>query len=913
MSLALHGLVGRDPELATFDALIAALVAGTGGACVVAGPAGIGKTALVTAVLDRAERSGARVLRARGSELEGALSFGAVRDLLGPSVHRLPPPEQDALLAGPAAFARPVLGLGGRAGSGAGSGAGEAGDPLYGLFWLTVALAEQQPLLLAIDDLHWLDQESARFGAYLARRVEGLPILLVATAQTHVQGPAAEPMADLLESAQAVELAPLTRAAVGDLVPGRPAAEVHRLTGGNPMLAVELARALEAEPAAEPESVSMRGVGAGILRRIRQVSPEAVALARAVALSPRRLGLHDASALADLDEHDAVAAADALVRAQVLEWDGERLGFLHPLMRTAVYDDLEPVGRRAAHDRAAAVLADRGADAETVAAQLLAAEPHGSDDNVRILVEAADEAEARLAPRAVATYLRRAVTEPPTDKRELARLQHRLGRVLLDLGSSEAIDVLRAAADVADDPAVAVDLARAHLAADQPERAAALLRPYRVPVPRSDPELEVAATWLLAVSNAPGDHADDAGLSPDLRGTTPVRRRALVALALHRFTAQAPVDEVRPLLLESLGDLGPQSMFDNQRFFLLTMADLTDERDRLADADMQRARRTGESARYASAQLARATIANQSGRLRDAEALLRLGLEAPDVDGWWRFDLESWLCTTLSMQGRGEEAEALLEAIAARSDNEESVNIKQQLATRRAELAVDRGDYAAALEPARQAFDRLVGDNFSAIGCDLAVVLAAVGRADEAADVAREMLRRAERIQSPQALGIARATLGRIVGGEEGITLLEQAVDVLAGSSYRWSQANAEVALGAALRAAGRRNRAKQVLESALEYAVANDAAPIEEAARAELKLCGARPRRAARTGAAALTPSEERVARLAAEGRTNKEIAQHLFVTVKNVEMHLVHAYRKLEVSSRRDLAGVLDDPPAG
>ena len=166
------------------------------------------------------------------------------------------------------------------------------------------------------------------------------------------------------------------------------------------------------------------------------------------------------------------------------------------------------------------------------------------------------------------------------------------------------------------------------------------------------------------------------------------------------------------------------------------------------------------------------------------------------------------------------------------------------------------------------------------------------------------MVEAAEQIGDPQSVGLAYAALGRVMGGEEGIALLRRSLDVLAPHAVT---AGTRQRRGGAGRRAPRRGsaarRPEQVLESALEYAVANDAAPIEKAAREELRLCGARPRRAARTGAAALTPSEERIARLAAEGRTNKEIAQHLFVTVKNVEMHLVHAYRKLGVSSRREL----------
>lgn len=876
---------------------------GTGGCCVLTGPAGIGKTALAQEAVARAEATGAQVLRARGSELEGALSFGAVRDLLAPHVLRLPSDERDALLQGPASFARPVLGLG---------SAGD-GDPLYGLFWLTVALAEQRPLVLAVDDLHWLDLESALFCTYVARRIEGLPILLLATAQTHHTGPVAEAVDHLLEVARRLEPGPLEPDTLGELVPGQPPAEIHRLTGGNPMLAVELARGLAADPGADVSSVSLPGLGTGILKRVTGLTSEALELARALALSPTPLGLADVAALAGLDERSAAAAADALVRAEVLEWSDHRLGFLHPLMRRAVYDDLDPVGRQGAHHRAAEVLRARGAGPETVAAQLLASAPRADGETVRTLVDAADEAAARLAPRAVASYLTRAVAEPPGTPEERVRLRHRLGRVLLDLGRNDAVDVLAEAfEEVADRErlAVAVDLALAHLAVGRSDRAAELLRPLLTVPPTTDEQLDAAATWLLAVADVDPGQTFDAGIPADLPGTTPVQRRALIALAVHRQVSGARADEIRPLLARAAGDLGSTTLFDEAAWQIRALTTEFEDLQALAEAEARRARRTGEAARYATSQMRLGINANQRGLLRDAEALLRLGLESPDFEGWWRFSLESWLITTLSMQGRFEEAEALLATTLTRTSAGDVLQV--QLDGRRAELAMDRGDYAAVIGPAERAVAAITDGYFSGVACDLAIALAAVGQRERAETLGRRMLDAAERLEHPQSVGMARAALGQVVGGEEGLGLLRLAVDGLRDTPYRWNQANAEVALGTALRAAGRRSEAREVLASALEYAVANDAAPIEEAAREELRLCGARPRRTARTGAAALTPSEERIARLAAEGRSNKEIAQHLFVTVKNVEMHLVHAYRKLGVSSRRDLAGVLSDPVA-
>jgi DNA-binding CsgD family transcriptional regulator len=140
--------------------------------------------------------------------------------------------------------------------------------------------------------------------------------------------------------------------------------------------------------------------------------------------------------------------------------------------------------------------------------------------------------------------------------------------------------------------------------------------------------------------------------------------------------------------------------------------------------------------------------------------------------------------------------------------------------------------------------------------------------------------------------------------------LLRAAVDELRGSPWRLDLARALVDLGAALRRAGRRVDSRAPLGESMDLAQACGARALAEHARTELLATGARPRRLALTGAASLTPGERRVCHLAASGRTNREIAQDLFVTTSTVETHLRHAYRKLDVRSRGELAAVLGDP---
>jgi DNA-binding CsgD family transcriptional regulator len=169
------------------------------------------------------------------------------------------------------------------------------------------------------------------------------------------------------------------------------------------------------------------------------------------------------------------------------------------------------------------------------------------------------------------------------------------------------------------------------------------------------------------------------------------------------------------------------------------------------------------------------------------------------------------------------------------------------------------------------------------------------------------LLERARWAGTARALGLALRTQAAITEDERRLPLLAEATDVLAGSPSALERAHALVELGAARRRAGQRSAARPPLREGLQLADRMGAGPLIETARRELHATGARPRRAAHTGADALTPTERRVAGLATEGLTNAQIAQALFVTPKTIETHLAHAYRKLGIDSRRDLPAAL------
>jgi DNA-binding CsgD family transcriptional regulator len=210
-----------------------------------------------------------------------------------------------------------------------------------------------------------------------------------------------------------------------------------------------------------------------------------------------------------------------------------------------------------------------------------------------------------------------------------------------------------------------------------------------------------------------------------------------------------------------------------------------------------------------------------------------------------------------------------------------------------------------------------LGENCTALGIGnsafydwrpyLALALHASGRKTEAIPVALEAVDRARMWGSTQSIGAALRTLGLVEGGTSGEKLLREAAEVLSRSQWRLEYAKALVELGAALRRGNKRAEAREFLRQGLELSHKLTATALEERAQTELAATGARPRRLMLSGLESLTPSERRVAEMAAENMTNKDIAQALFVTPKTVEVHLSSVYRKLEISSRAQLPDAL------
>ena len=388
----------------------------------VAGAAGIGKTRLLDEAAELARASGGEALRARGGAVERDLPWGLVRQLFDPALAELDRAERDRLFDGAGELARSVFGAAPPA-----SEPATLASAAYGLYWVLVGLAARRPIVAVVDDVHWGDEESLRWLAFIAPRIVGLPATIVAglrtgdadTGRAAVVEIEAEPVVRRIEPAalSQVAAARLIEHAAGQVPEPGFVAACHEASGGNPFLLQELVRQLAAERIAPTAANASRvaslrpsTISRSVLLRLARLPESSAALARAVAVLGAGHELRDLGALAELDREAAASASEALAGAGILTAEATP-GFVHPLIREAVYGELAPAERSGWHRRAATVLAEAGAAPSDVVPQLLETRP-GSDPWVRAtLREAGNTARERGAPDLAARLLRRAREE----------------------------------------------------------------------------------------------------------------------------------------------------------------------------------------------------------------------------------------------------------------------------------------------------------------------------------------------------------------------------------------------------------------------------------------------------------------------------------------------------------------------
>jgi DNA-binding CsgD family transcriptional regulator len=932
----------RERELAVLRGALGHARDGHGSLVVIDANQGLGKSALVDAAAGFASELGMEVLRARGRELERHYAFGGAMQLFAQRLADARPAERARLLSGAAELAEPVLEAGGASPDSTGEDEGQAYSILHGLHWLCQNLAEGTGAAVIVDDAAMIDEPTQRFLHYLVERIVELPVALIITRHPVEPTPGPPPLAafDVMPATRTIRPEPLSPDGVARVVRAAlPTAgddlvwACMTATGGIPFLVHELISAIESDPdPVTPERVPLYGpatVARSVITRLSRLTFGAAALARAVAVLGDGIHLRHAAELAGIEPAMAPRVADSLAAVGILRVE-QTLAFVHPLVRAAVHNELPTAERAYMHLEAARLLHEAGEAADLVALHLLDAQPSGSAWATECLREAARAAIVRGAPASAMRLLRRALEEPPA--------RHERGSILVELGRAEAAAGDRSAIVHLEQGLVLTGepAARAHvelsigrlLAAqgDHPGAVAAFGRGLDVVesadvIPGSDRELvaQLTASMLTASRFVVSDHPlvrarFAAELQDPGRGDTVAERLLLAQAAVERALSGSAASEVAELALRAVSQDGLDEGPTGRAAALsaaqaLTWAGDLDAAFALLDAEIALAEECGMVHDYATACHHRALVHIAAGNVADAVVDAQVALDGRRF-GWRLAFPRTCAALAVMLVERGElpAAHEALALAGARADWLDHASWTDLVAAR-ARVALADGRPADALNDylecgLRQ--DEFGAPNPAVMAWRSGAATAALRLSDRetATHLAGEELDLACAFGAAPATGVALRTSGEVAGGSAGVALLEASVEILDGSGAELELAYSQVALGGMLRRANRRAAAREPLRIGLDLARRCGSAALALRARDELVAAGGRPRREALSGIEALTPSERRTAELGADGLTNREIAETLFVTVKTVEWHLRNAYAKLEITSRSELS---------
>ncbi|MFJ6700297.1 AAA family ATPase [Streptomyces sp. NPDC091272] len=986
----------RTDALAMLAAETGRTKSGRGRLVLLRGATGTGRTALLEAAAQYAAGQGLRVLRARCSPDGTSGPLATVRRLLASGTGR----PREAHRPPAAQIPSPHGDSAGVLTCDQASGPGRAVRPDAQLLWEELCgYAADGPLLLAVDDAHLADDESRAWLAETARRIDDLPVLVVATERSQFdveQRPAGLAHALPPDLLRTHSLAPLSDAAATALVrDARPDADeqwtasVVRAGARNPLLLHALLEDLaDVPPSAVPESCAALYPGtfrAAVSWWLESAGPDTARVARTLATLERAPDGPQDPARPDARPQDPTrpdawpqdptrpdarpqdpTRPDALpqdpsrpdplgpdaepprarepsapgpeVLAGAARADASRtsgwlaamtgLGLLvgagpgrparypHPLLRDAVLSGWPVARRQEAHRAAAETMLQRGESAEPVARQLLHVDPAGAPWVPTVLRDAATAALGGGRADDAVRYLRRALREPLPDG-------HRQ-RVLTELGSLEYATA--AAADGVPHLAEALHLPvapqeRAHTAialgtalfgrgesgagaevlrsvagqlAGHPEPARAARAAYVLLSDRNLTMRREAYEWL----------ADTAEHSPETVGAA---GRALLlrhAATAGACSARQATRRIRALLAEPADPLSEPFLFGTVAA-VAQWADELDEADRLVDRGLVGLRPSLLHPTHHALHNTRIDIAAARGSYGRLLAVSRTRPAA--LRGRGPANIDAHALVALVETGRTQEAQHFAESFDL-GGAADSWELNRFLYARGLHRAA-RGEHSAALHDflecgRRQSTRGVVSPVVTPWRTAAAECQLRLGARHHAVALAEEELRLAGVWRTPRTTGRALRVLGLAVGGARGRELLGEAVDVLRGSPAHTELVEALLARGRELVAAGGAAEGDTLLREAAARAGRLGAVRLRLRAERALESAGYRP--ATRSGA--LTPGEERVARLAADGRTNAEIAGLLRVALRTVETHLTHTYRKLGIRRRTGLGKALD-----
>jgi DNA-binding CsgD family transcriptional regulator len=910
-----------------------------GGVLLIQGTTGVGKSSLLRTIRALALECGATVLHAQAGEFESDFPFAVTRQLFEPWFMNASDSERRNVFANAAKLAEPLFKY--VTGEASSSAQQDLHSTLHGMYWMCVNLSARRPLVVSIDDAHWADPHSLRLASYLSSRLADKSLLVVMTKNLNIKGPADGILTTLssLPVTRVIQLSPLSRGAAHSLAVAvwdrnlEPAVSdvCHEMTGGNPFLLSELLAeakrggvrpaecAIDRLRSLAPEKISQR-----VHSQLNQLPAPAVSLARAVAIFGAPTDWRQCARFADLDEVTAQLAAEALVGTGILK-AGLLLDFVHPIIRTVIYEALTWQIRADAHARAARELADSNVSPRRVADQLIripfAARPWAVD----VLREAARQALAESAATAAVTYLRRALEECPGGDQHTLVLAE-LGAAELRAHQREGLEHLTEALGRTPAPRdrgeLGLELTAALIAAGRAQQGIDLADTLstELELPESDLAVRLAAQSALARPRATA-RKRLARLASAAGGSEAGARAARTLTQLERLTDGDSATSLISLVNGEIADHGVLAEADAethpgcQAGWILAACDEMQDARRLLVRTAHEASARGFVLARGTALATLALVLAESGLLAaaQAEAANLLGTVSPRRV-WGSIESVAFgtLLHVLIECNETDAAACALEKASLDSDMPDSAAFNILLLARArvriAERNFDDG-LSDILEYRRQCLEAgLKLPAFPSLASDATSILARLGRMDEAASLAEEELCLARSSGAARPLAAALRATALVTGGRRGLEMLEEAVSVVEKSPSLLERVRTTIDYGAALRREGHRTHAREILRIGVELAVRCGAEALRRRGYSELAVAGIRMRRKERSGdVRSLTSAERRVADMAASGARNRDIAGELFVTVKTVEWHLNHVYAKLGVRNRMDLRDVL------
>ncbi|OLZ74661.1 hypothetical protein AV521_03405 [Streptomyces sp. IMTB 2501] len=927
-------LLERSAELGALGSLIEQACDGECAVALIEGPAGVGKSALVAAAARHGHDRGLMVLQAHGCALERGMAFGVVRQLLEPAMVAAESQGSPLLSAGAVESARAVF----EPSAGQGWACTDSSDvpfaQLHGLYLLALRLAERQPLLVLVDDAHHTDPCSLHWLTYLARRLRGSRISLAIAVRTEESDSEDSLVAELSGHPACLRLrpAPLSPAAVtqyltdglGVELDTEVAALYGLITGGNPYLVRVLAENL-ARSGISPVRSELPRLTALALRLLahhlpvllRRHSSSVAPVATTVATLERTTSLPLLCEVTGLDAVAVTGALTVLEQAGLAE-PGPPWQLRHPLMREAFQLRTSTTARNELRARAADALLALGGDDREVADLLLATEPEGHPWRVRVLRAAAQQAQVQHELGNCRAYLNRALSEPPSQADRLEILAQ-LGIAEVQTNPAAAVEHLRAAVErlePADRVHLVPHLAEALTRTGRSEEAVALLDALAAEIPDADRE-SLYRLWaqgiLLLLEDTPrlaDDWIGRGGIGNDLPGDTPGQRLLLAALAVKTFLTGQCSETAATLAERALAQFGPPS--DPVLTGTFAVSALL-HADRLTEAEhwyehVAVAEPEGQPPSMLVS--VRAKLAHRLGDPRGALAHIGQVLDPASADErYWPY------ATALAVQALLDLGDVREAARVCRAPFEGPVGKHWSwtaLLAARARLRLEQGQPEAALADLEECGHRQTEggyDNPALVPwrSEAALIHQRLGHRATAAHLAQQELRLARAWGSPRTVATSLRAIGLLSTGPAAVAALTEAVTLLESTPARLDLARALTDLGELLSAHGDIEASRARLRQALDLAETTHARPLSERAHRALLATGARPRRKRQSGVSALTGRECRIATLAAEGMTNQQIATELFVARRTVEFHLTRAFRKLGITTRKDLSRAL------